>query len=370
MMKTLHVPLANAAYDIHIGAGLLDRAGPLMASVIRRPRVMVITDETVAALHLETLQRSLDGAGIRQGTCVVPPGEGSKSFATLDRVIDSLLEGRIERSTTLVALGGGVVGDLTGFASAIVMRGVDFVQIPTTLLAQVDSSVGGKTGINTARGKNLVGAFHQPRLVIADTLTLDTLPARERLSGYAEVLKMAVIRDAPFFDWLESHGPDVLNGIEDTRIDAIAKACDHKARIVVADERESGERALLNFGHTFGHALEAETGFSDVLRHGEAVALGMSLAVDLSVRLGLCPPQDLDRVRHHLDRVGLASRLSQVNGAPGWDVDRLMDHMNHDKKLADGQVTFVVVAGIGHGLLKRDIDPALVRAVLADGIQA
>ncbi|MBE1236675.1 3-dehydroquinate synthase [Phaeovibrio sulfidiphilus] len=370
MMKTLRVPLETTAYDIHIGSGLLPRAGELIRPVLKRPRVFIVTDATVAGHYLETLQASLEAQSIAHDSHVVAPGEGSKSFPTLEALLDSLLRHRVERSTTILALGGGVVGDLAGFAASIVLRGVDFIQIPTTLLSQVDSSVGGKTGINTVRGKNLVGSFHQPRLVLTDTATLDTLPVRERRAGYAEIVKMAVIRDAAFFDWLEANGRAVLEGGAQERASAIATACAHKAAIVAADEREAGERALLNLGHTFGHALEAETGYGEVLLHGEAVALGMIMAVSLSVRMGLCPASDLARLRAHLDDVGLITRLSEVPLTGGWSAERLFAHMAHDKKMDAGTITFVLAEGIGKGVLRRDVDPAAVMAVLEEAVLA
>ncbi|WP_041794718.1 3-dehydroquinate synthase [Pararhodospirillum photometricum] len=360
-MITVTVPLGERCYPIHIGAGLLSQAGALIAPVIRRPRVFVVTDTAVAPLHLPALLASLDAAGLVHDHVVLPQGEGTKSFAQLESLLETLLAARVERSTTLVALGGGVIGDLTGFAAAVLLRGVDFVQIPTTLLAQVDSSVGGKTGINTRHGKNLVGAFHQPRLVLADTAVLDTLGPRELRAGYAEVVKYGVIDDAPFFAWLEQHGPALLEGAPQARAEAIATACRAKARIVGADERESGQRALLNLGHTFGHAFEAETGFSRTLFHGEAVALGMVLALDLSVRLGLCPAEDVLRLTRHLEDVGLAVDPRAVPSAPVWDVDRLLEHMGHDKKVADGRITFVLARGIGRAFLEREVDPQRVR---------
>lgn len=363
----LHMDLGDRGYDILIGSGLLDQAGALMAPVMRGKRAFVVTDDLVGPLYLERLLRALGQAGIEADRTEVIHGEHSKDFAHLEALLDSMLEARCERSTMVVALGGGVVGDLTGFAAAILQRGVDFVQIPTTLLAQVDSSVGGKTGINTRRGKNLVGAFHQPRLVLADIAVLDTLPRRQLLAGYAEVVKYGCIDDADFFDWLEENGHKVIEGDVAARRYAVAISCRAKARIVAADEREGGIRALLNLGHTFGHALEAETGFGDELLHGEAVGLGMVMALRLSARLGLAPAAAAERLEHHMLAVGLSARLSAQRH---WDVERLMHHMAGDKKVADGKVTFVLVRGIGQAFLTRDVPEDAVRGMLRDFIGA
>jgi 3-dehydroquinate synthase len=288
----LRLELGARSYDILIGRGLLANAGRHLKPVLRQPRAVVLTDRTVAELHLPSLTRALAATGIDCHPIVLPPGEQTKSFEQLEEVIDQLLAARIERGSTLVALGGGVIGDLAGFAASIVLRGIDFVQIPTTLLAQVDSSVGGKTGIDTRWGKNLVGSFHQPRLVLADIDALATLPRRQMLAGYAEVVKYGLINDAGFFAWLEDHGMGLIDGNEAARQQAVKISCAAKARIVGEDEREAGARALLNLGHTFAHALEAECGYSDELLHGEAVAIGLVMAFDLSARLGLCSPDD------------------------------------------------------------------------------
>ena len=360
----LRLDLGPRSYDIHIGSRLLGRAGPLMRPLLVAPRVFIATDETVARLHLAGLQASLAAAGIAQQTMVLPPGEQSKGFATLERLLDGMLEAGCERATTVIAFGGGVIGDLAGFAASILMRGVPFIQIPTTLLSQVDSSVGGKTGINTPRGKNLVGSFYQPRLVLADIDLLATLPARELASGYAEVVKYGLIDDAPFFAWLEGNGAALLAGDAEARRHAVRVSCAAKARIVAADEREAGGRALLNLGHTFGHAMEAEAGFGEALHHGEAVAIGMVLAFDLSVRLGLCPPPDLARLRRHLDGSGLPTRLP-----PGsWDADRLLDHFARDKKVKDGRVAFILTRGIGRAFQTSEVPADLLRAVVADAV--
>jgi len=358
------VALGERSYDIVVGAGLLGEAGAYLKPLLRLPRVAVVCDATVAPLHLATVQASLDAAAIRHDAVTVPAGEASKSWDGLSALLNDLLDLGIERGTTLVALGGGVVGDLTGLAASLALRGVDFVQIPTTLLAQVDSSVGGKTGINTRHGKNLVGTFHQPRLVLADTAVLDTLPRRELLAGYAEVVKYGLLGDAAFFAWLERHGAAVIAGDEAARAHAVAESCRAKAAIVAADEREAGQRALLNLGHTFGHALEAETGYGAALLHGEAVAIGMCLAFALSAQLGLCPEADVARTRRHLAGVGLPTDLP--HGAGDWTSARLLDHMRHDKKVRDGRLTFVLARGIGDAFVSRDV-PAPAVADLLDG---
>jgi len=303
----------------------------------------------------------------------VPSGERSKEFDIFSQLMNGLLDQRPDRKTTLVALGGGVVGDLVGFAASVLLRGVDFIQLPTTLLAQVDSSVGGKTGINTRHGKNLVGAFYQPRLVLADTDVLDTLPRRELLAGYAEVVKYGLIDDPAFFDWCEQNAADLLNGNAAKRIHAIEQSCRAKARIVAADERETTDlRALLNLGHTFGHALEAETGFGPDLLHGEAVGTGMALAFDLSARLGLCPAQDAERVRAHLGAVGLPVRLRSIGGdnRRQWNAGKLIEHMRGDKKAQAGKLTFILARGIGKAFVTRDVDEAVLRGLLDQAIAA
>jgi len=359
MTEDVRVELGARSYDIRIGPGLLAQAGALLRPVLAAPRVVVVTDETVAGLYLAPLRAALDAAGLRHDSIVLPPGEATKSMVQLSTLLDLMLGFGIERSTTVVALGGGVIGDLAGFAAATALRGVPFVQVPTTLLAQVDSAVGGKTGVNSRHGKNLIGAFHQPRLVLADTDTLDTLPRRHLLAGYAEVAKYGAIDQPAFFAWLEAHGPALLAGDAAARAHAIRVSCEAKAAIVAADEREAGQRAMLNLGHTFGHALEAETGYGDVLYHGEAVAIGMVLAFDLSVRLGLCPPDDAARVRRHLDAVGLPTAPP-----PGLSPSALLAHMAKDKKVAGGRLTFILTRGLGRAFIARDVDPAAVAAVL------
>jgi 3-dehydroquinate synthase len=363
-IDSLTVALGARGYDIRVGAGLIARAGGEIAPMLARPRCFVITDETVAAQHLPALARSLEDAGVEVDSLVLPAGEGTKDFAHLQHVVDALLARRVERRDMLIALGGGVIGDLVGFAAAVTLRGIDFIQVPTTLLAQVDSSVGGKTGINSIHGKNLVGAFHQPRLVLADTAALDTLPRRELLAGYAEVVKYGAINDPRFFAWLETHGLDLIEGQREARRRAIATSCRRKAEIVAADEREStGARALLNLGHTFAHALEAECGYSGELLHGEAVAIGMVLAADLSVELGHCPAEDATRLRNHLAAVGLPTGFEHVPGRV-FDPERLLQHMSRDKKVRDGRTTFVLLSGLGGAFLSREVPAEAVRALL------
>jgi 3-dehydroquinate synthase len=364
-VEKLRVELGDRGYDILIGPGLIARAGAEIRPLMRRRQAVIITDETVARHHLAPLRASLEEQGISQHAILLPPGEATKDLAHFGRLVDDILACRIERGTMLVALGGGVVGDIAGFAAATLLRGIDFMQIPTTLLAQVDSSVGGKTAINTAAGKNLLGAFYQPRLVLADTDTLATLPRRELRAGYAETVKYGLIRDTAFFEWLEAEGEAVcdLEPVAATR--AILTSCRMKAAIVAADEREEGDRALLNFGHTFGHALEAETGFSDALLHGEAVALGMMLAFDFAVRLGIATGQDSYRVRRHLIAAGLPTELSAV-GLSGSAADRLVAHMGKDKKVRDGRITLILPRRIGDAFVMRDASADALRDFLAE----
>lgn len=355
------VPLGERGYDIHVGPGLLAQAGVLVGPLLNRPMAAVVTDETVAGLHLDALRAGLGGIAVHP--VVLPPGEARKSFAGLEQLCEALLAAGIERKDTVIALGGGVIGDLTGFATAVLRRGCRFIQIPTTLLAQVDSSVGGKTGINTRAGKNLVGAFHQPRLVLCDSDTLATLPPRERAAGYAEIVKYGLIDDPAFFDWLEANGARVLAGEADALRHAVATSCRAKAAVVAADEFETtGRRALLNLGHTFGHALEAEAGYSDRLLHGEAVALGMVLAFDFSVVQGLCPPADAARVRTHLAASGLPVDLRTL--ALGADGATLVRHMAQDKKMEAGSLTFILARGIGQAFTAPGVDLETVRAFL------
>ena len=371
--RTIRVDLAGRAYDIAIGPGLLDRTGELAAGLLAAPRVIIVSDHTVAPLYAARLAAAFEKTGVRTRVLAVPAGETSKEFAGFGQLLNDLLDQRPDRKTTLVALGGGVVGDLTGFAAAVLLRGVDFIQVPTTLLAQVDSSVGGKTGINTRHGKNLVGAFYQPRLVVIDTDLLDTLPRRELLAGYAEVAKYGLIDEPDFFTWCEENGAALLAGDAARRSYAIEQSCLAKARIVAADERETTDlRALLNLGHTFGHALEAETGFGPDLLHGEAVGAGMALAFDLSARMGLCPAVDAERVRRHLAAVGLPVRLRAIGGGNrrDWQTARLIDHMRGDKKAEAGKLTFVLARGIGRAFVSRDVDETVLHGLLDDAIAA
>jgi len=360
-MEKVKVALAARSYEILIGDGLIERAGEWLAPLARGNRMIVVSDETVWAAQGERLRLGL--GGIEAVPVPVPPGEGSKSFGTLASLIDRLLAIGVERRDHLVAFGGGVIGDLAGFAAAIVNRGCNFVQVPTTLLAQVDSSVGGKTGINVAAGKNLVGAFHQPSLVLIDPAALATLDPRQVRAGYAEIVKYALIEDARFFDWLEAHGAAVLAGDSGARRHAIALSVAGKARVVEADEREtSGRRALLNLGHTFGHALEAETGYSERLLHGEAVAAGIVLAFDFSVARGLCPAEDAERVRAHLAASGLPTTLREIGvGARGG---RLVGHMRLDKKKEGGRLPFILTRGIGQAFVDKSVELDEVAAFL------
>lgn len=361
MTETLTVALGERSYPIHIAPNLLGQAGALIAPLTKSRRLFVITDDNVAPLYLEAFSQAVAQTGFSVHAVTLAHGEATKCFTQLEFLMESMVAAKVERGTLVVALGGGVIGDLAGFAAAVYMRGVDFIQIPTTLLSQVDSSVGGKTAINIAHGKNLVGAFHQPRLVLADLSTLDTLDHRQVLTGYAEVVKYGCIDDADFFDWLDTHGPAVVTGDMTARAYAVYHSCAAKARIVAADERESGQRALLNLGHTFGHALEAETGYSDELFHGEGVALGILMAFRLSVHLGLAPQNDLDRLETHWAKVGLPTKLTKNRH---WNAARLLSHMDGDKKVQDGKITFVLAKGIGQSFLSRDVDASDVLKML------
>jgi 3-dehydroquinate synthase len=360
----VNVALADRSYDIVIGRGLVASLGARIKALRPGAKVAIVSDENVAAKHMAATEAALKSAGVESSRIVVPAGEGSKSYATFETICEALIAARIERDDLVVALGGGVIGDLAGYASASVRRGLDFVQVPTSLLAQVDSSVGGKTGINSKQGKNLIGAFHQPILVIADTAVLDTLPAREFRAGYAEVAKYGLLGDSAFFSWLEANWQDVFSGGA-SREHAIAVSCRAKAGVVARDERESGERALLNLGHTFGHALEAGAGYSDRLLHGEAVALGTALAFEFSARKGLLPAAEAERAVRHLAATGLPTHLKDVPGGVP-DADRLMDLISQDKKVKRGRLTFILVRGIGEAFVAPDVDPAEVRGFLAE----
>lgn len=363
------VKLERASYDVLIGTDLIRRAGAHLSALLPQKRVMIVTDANVAALHLPALHAGLEETGIQHETITVPPGEGSKTLSEYGRVTNALLEAGVERGTTVIALGGGVVGDLTGFAAATTLRGLPFVQIPTTLLSQVDSSVGGKTGINTPFGKNLLGAFHQPLSVLVDTTALTTLPAREIRAGYAEILKSGLLGDADLFEWCDRHAQAVLEGDPAMQAEAIRRACAFKATVVADDEREERKtngRALLNLGHTFGHALEAELGYDGRLLHGEGVSIGLRLAFMLSVRLGYCAQADLERVSAHLDRLGMPARISDTGEE--FSATTLIRHMQRDKKMRDGRLSFVLVRGIGKAFTCRDVpDDAVADVLRADG---
>ena len=361
--ENVRVALGARSYDILIGAGLLAEAGEKIAAVAPGAACAIVTDANVARLHLPALEDSLKAAGVRYSTIVVEPGEGSKSLAVFGRVCEEAIAARIERRDVIVALGGGVVGDLSGFVAASLRRGARFVQIPTTLLAQVDSSVGGKTGINSPQGKNLIGAFHQPSLVLADVDTLATLPPREFRAGYAEVVKYGLIGDRRFFDWLEADGDAVFHG-KPEQICAVAVSCESKAAIVARDETEQGDRALLNLGHTFGHAFERLVGYDNArLVHGEGVAIGLALAARFSQRLGLCASQDALRVERHLSSLRLPTRISDIPGAD-FTADAIMDAMYQDKKVERGALTFILLRGIGAAFVAKSVDPADARAFL------
>src|SRR5438094_5007531 len=362
--SVVNVALGARSYDIIIGRGRLGSLGEKIAALRPGAKAAIVSDAIVARHHLAATEAALAAAGIGTTAVTVPAGESSKSFALLERVCEALIAARIERADVVLALGGGVIGDLAGLAAALVRRGLDYVQVPTTLLAQVDSSVGGKTAIDSVHGKNLIGAFHQPVLVVADTALLDTLPLRQFRAGYAEIVKYGLIGDAGFFAWLEANWREIFAGGA-AREHAIAVSCRMKAAIVAHDERESGERALLNFGHTFGHALEAAAGFSDRLLHGEAIALGMALAFGFSAKRGLLPVSETERVERHLAIVGLPIHLRSVPGAEP-DADRLMELIGQDKKVRRGKLTFILARGIGASFIASDVDAAEVRDFLAE----
>ena len=367
MSELVSVALDERSYDIHIGPGVLRNSGALIGKLLKggdRP-LPIVTDENVAKLHYETLADSLKVSGFAPKPIILPPGEQTKSFSYLENLLDRLLALEIERGGMIVAFGGGVIGDLAGFAAGILKRGVAFAQIPTTLLAQVDSSVGGKTAIDTKHGKNLVGVFHQPRIVIADISLLKTLPKRELLSGYAEVAKYGLLGDAEFFNWLEEHAKQVLSGDDSAITRSVVHSCRMKANIVTRDERESGERALLNLGHTFAHALEAALGYADNISHGEAVALGCVLAFKLSAKLGYCSKEDAARVEQHFAALGFKTRVSQVNGKPPT-ADELLAHIRHDKKSQGGRMTFVLAKAIGKAFITNDVEEDVVKRLLSE----
>jgi 3-dehydroquinate synthase len=369
----VNVALGARSYDIAIGRGLLASLGTRIKALRPGAKAIIVTDENVARLHLGAAEAALAQAGVAASRVTVPPGEASKSFRVFEDVCEAIIAARIERADLVVALGGGVIGDLAGFAAAVVRRGIDYVQVPTTLLAQVDSSVGGKTAIDSRHGKNLVGAFYQPILVVADTALLDTLPPREFRAGYAEVAKYGLLGDAAFFSWLEANWRDVFAGGHSSgsfaRDHAIAMGCRAKAAIVARDERETGDRQLLNLGHTFGHAFEAACGFSDRLLHGEAISIGMALALGFSARKGLMPTQEAQGAIRHLAEVGLPTRVAEIAGTlPG--IDRLMDLIAQDKKVKRGTLTFILARGIGAAFIESGVDASDVRAFLNEKLGA
>ena len=363
--QSVGVGLPGREYEILIGPGVLDEVGPRVGAMTRRRHVTIITDETVAGLHLRGLQDRLSTAGLTSAALTLPPGEGTKCWAQLERSVEWLLAEKVERGDIVIAFGGGVIGDLAGFAAAILRRGVRFVQVPTTLLAQVDSSVGGKTGINSPAGKNLIGAFHQPSLVLADTDLLGTLTARDFLAGYGEVVKYGLLGDAAFFHWLEDNGPALASGDVAARVHAVTRSCQMKAEIVTRDETEQGDRALLNLGHTFCHALEAATGYSDRLLHGEGVAIGCALAFELSARMGLCSQEEPSRVRAHLRAMGMKTDIRDIPGdLPG--AEALLALMGQDKKVVDGRLRFILARGIGEAFITSDVPRETVLKLLHD----
>ncbi len=366
-MQKVHVPLEGREYDVLIGGGLIARAGFEIAPLLNRPRVAVLTEQRVADLHLKDLQAGLAAADVEMSAMALTPGETSKSWDGLSKAVDFLLDQKVERGDMIVAFGGGVIGDLAGFAAAVLRRGVRFVQIPTTLLAQVDSSVGGKTGINAAQGKNLIGAFHQPSLVLADIDILGTLSTRDFLAGYGEVVKYGCLGDAEFFTWLEKNGPALAAGDRALRGEAVRRSVEMKAGIVTRDEKEHGERALLNLGHTFGHALEAATGYSDRLLHGEGVAIGCVLAFEVSARLGLMAQESPSRLRAHLAAMGTKKDMADIQGELP-DSDGLIRLMGQDKKVQGGALHFVLARAIGEAFVTSDVDTDVVRSVLDEAL--
>ncbi|MCR9109296.1 3-dehydroquinate synthase [Marivita sp. XM-24bin2] len=367
MTETVHVPLEGRAYDVRIGSDLLGRAGAEIAPLLKRPRVAIVTDLHVAELHLAALTAALKVDGIEAVSLTLPAGESTKGWTQFERTVEWLLEQKVERRDVVVALGGGVIGDLVGFAAAVLRRGVRFVQIPTSLLAQVDSSVGGKTGINAPQGKNLIGAFHQPSLVLADISVLNSLPDRDFLAGYGEVVKYGLLGDAAFFDWQDANAARIRVRDPEALAYAVKRSVEMKAEIVVRDETEQGDRALLNLGHTFCHAFEAATGYSDRLLHGEGVAIGCALAFELSARLGLCSQEDPSRVREMLSAMGMKVRLADIPGDLP-DAQTLLDLMGQDKKVIDGQLRFIMARGIGQAFVTSDVPSETVLTLLQDAL--
>ena len=369
MNVSIKVPLNDRAYSIEIGQDLLSNISDFISPLLKRQKVVIITDANVSNFHLETLENSFNASGINYSSLTLPPGETTKNWDFLQKTVNFLLKEKVERADIIIALGGGVIGDLVGFAAAILRRGVRFVQVPTSLLAQVDSSVGGKTGINTSNGKNLVGAFHQPSLVIADVDVLNTLQQRDFMSGYGEIIKYGLLGNAKFFTWLEKNGPELFAGDTSARIEAIRMSCQIKVDIVVRDETEQGDRALLNLGHTFGHALEAATGYSNLLLHGEGVAIGCVLAFELSARLGFCSQEAPSRVRSHLRKMGMKTDISEINGSLP-ESEALLLLMAQDKKVVDGKLNFILAKDIGRSFVTPDVDRSVVLSVLNDSKQA
>ena len=366
-VQTVHVDLGERAYDVWIGPDVIATAMPEISALLHRARIAIVTDTHVAETHLAPLEQALHAEGITTTSKILKPGEATKSWPALSQTVEWLLSEQVERQDMVIALGGGVIGDLVGFAAAILRRGVRFVQVPTSLLAQVDSSVGGKTGINAPQGKNLIGAFHQPALVLADLNLLETLPQRQFLSGYGEILKYALLGDEAFFRWLEKNGADVCAGDQDARLHAISRSVQMKADIVARDETEQSDRALLNLGHTFCHALEAATGYSDRLLHGEGVAIGCALAFDLSARLGLCSQEEPGRVRAHLDALGLKTNLCDIPGELP-DAEQLLKLMQQDKKVIDGRLRFILARRIGAAFIANDVSMEIVRDLLNEAL--
>ena len=369
MNVSVHVPLGDRAYDIHIGCSIVNNISHFIKPFLRRDRLVIVTDSNVALLHLSTLTEALDAAGISHASLTLPVGEHTKSWPFLSQTIDFFLNERVERNDVVIALGGGVIGDLVGFAAAILRRGVRFIQVPTSLLAQVDSSVGGKTGINAPQGKNLVGAFHQPSLVLADIDVLATLAQRDFLAGYGEVVKYGLLGNEAFFDWLEQNGHSLANGNIAMRTEAVRMSCQMKADIIVRDETEQGERALLNLGHTFCHALEAAVGYSERLLHGEGVAIGCALAFETSARLGLCPQEAPSRVRAHFRSMGMKTDICDIAGHLPKAAE-LLALMAQDKKVVGGKLNFIMSHGIGNSFVTSDVPTELVLSVLEDAISS
>jgi 3-dehydroquinate synthase len=354
--NNLRINLKENSYDIIIEHGLLSELGALISKKFGKPKTFIVTDSNIAAHWLKQTIESLTAQGMSPKVLEVPVGERTKSFINLEKIIDQLLESKVDRDSVLIALGGGVIGDLAGFAGAVTLRGIKVIQVPTTLLSQVDSSVGGKTGVNVRQGKNLVGSFHQPSLVAIDTQVLQTLPSRQLFAGYAEVLKYGLIKDRSFFDWLELNGKKVLEGDKLAQQFAIFTSCRIKAEIVEADEKEKNLRAILNFGHTFGHALEAEAGYDGNLLHGEAVSIGMVLAIELSKSLGYLSGQDAGRAVEYIRNIGLPTNINSIEGSTSWHPDGIIQHMQHDKKVSNGQLRFVLIKGIGEAYLTANVE--------------